>query len=80
MDAERLAVIEQRIKDMSAELSELEREVVLARLTQPRQLTPEEREANEAVWNDVVELSEEVGRLWRGPADAADEIRQQREK
>ena len=42
MDAERLAAIEQRIKDLSAELSELQREVMLARLSQPRQLSPEE--------------------------------------
>lgn len=80
MDTERLATIEQRIKDLSAELSELEREVIQARLAQPRHMTSEERAQNEAAWNDLLDLSKEVGRLWQGPADAADEIRRQREK
>ncbi len=80
MDTERLATIEQRIKDLSAELSDLEREVIQARLAQPRQLTSEERAQNEAAWHDLLDISKEVGRLWQGSADAAEEIRQQREK
>ena len=79
MDAERLAVIEQRIKELSAELSELEREVMLARLSQPRQLTAEQRERGRAARADMRELAKEVGRLWTGPG-AVEEIRQQREK
>ena len=79
MDTQRLTVIEQRIKDLSAELSELEREVVLARLSQPRSLTPEERERSRAALEDWRHMAEEVGRLWTGPG-AVDEIRQQRER
>ncbi len=79
MDEERLAVIEQRLKDLSAELSELQREVMLARLSQPRQLSPEERERNRAAFEDWRQMAEEVGRLWTGPG-AVEEIRQQREK
>jgi len=79
MDAERLAVIEQRIKDLSAELSELEREVIHARLAHPRPLTPEERERNRAAFEDWRQMAEEVGRLWTGPG-AVEEIRQQREE
>ena len=79
MDTQRLTVIEQRIKDLSAELSELEREVMLARLSQPRSLTPEERERSRAARQDMRELAMEVGRLWTGPG-AVEEIRQQREK
>ncbi len=79
MDAERLAVIEQRIKELSAELSELEREVMLARLSQPRQLTAEQRERSRAALEDWRQMGEEVDRLWDGPG-AVEEIRQQREK
>ncbi len=79
MDVERLAVVEQRIKELSSELSELEREVVLARLAQPRRLTPEERERGRAAREDMRELAREVGRHWTGPG-VVEEIRQQREK
>ena len=78
MDAERLAVIERRIKDLFEELSELEREVMLARLNQPRHLTPEQRKRSRAARDDMRELAQEVGRLWTGPG-AVEEIRQQRE-
>ena len=78
MDAERLAVVEQRIKELSAELSELEREVMLARLSQPRQLTPEQRARSRAALEDWRQMAEEVDRLWDGPG-AVEEIRQQRE-
>jgi hypothetical protein len=63
MDAERLAVIEQRIKDLAAELSELKQEVVLAGLSEPRALTSEERERSWAARADMRELANEVGRL-----------------
>lgn len=78
MDTERLATIEQRIKDLSAELSELEREVIQARLAQPR--AQEARARGRAAVEDIRQLAKEIDRLWVGPPDAVDEIRQQREK
>ena len=79
MDAERLAAIERRIEELAAELSDLQREVMLARFSQPRRLTPEERERSRAALEDWRQMAEEVGRLWTGPG-AVEEIRQQREK
>ncbi len=79
MDAERLAVIELRLRDLSTQVSALQREIVLARLTTPVAMTPEERQRNDAAWDDLMTAADEIGRLWEGPS-VVEEVRQQREK
>ena len=79
MDAERVAIIELRLKDLSAELSALQREMVLAHVAQPTEMTPEERSRSDAAWSDLMAAAEEIGRLWCGPG-VVEEIRQQRER
>lgn len=79
MDAERVAIIELRLKDLSAQISALQREMVLAHVDQPTEMTPEERTRSDAAWNDLMAAADEIGRLWSGP-NVVEEIRLQRER
>lgn len=64
----------QRLNELSAEIEELRREIILLPDT-----TEAEVAADEQAWARLGEISKDVSRLWTGP-DAVGEIRSQREK
>lgn len=66
------------IKSMRAHLEHLTQEIIdLKKILM--EVDVRDRETRENAWNDILEASKDITRLWEGPS-ATEEIKAQREK